>query len=201
MAAHPPIIGLVGGIGAGKSTVASVLRELGCLVSDSDELARASFRDPAVIRRLQERWGSGILAAEGSIDRRAVAGIVFADAAERCFLESIVHPWIERRRAAQFAAAPPGTPALVIDAPLLLEAGLGPQCDAVLFVDAPRPVRLARVMAARGWDDAELARREAAQWPLDRKRAASSQVIENDGDLAGLREQLGRVLEGLRRSG
>ena len=201
MAASPPIIGLVGGIGAGKSTVAAVLRELGCLVSDSDELARQSFRDPAVVGQLQERWGSRVLTADGSIDRREVAAIVFADAEERRFLESIVHPWIERRRAAQFASAPPGTPALVIDAPLLLEAGLGPQCDAVLFVDAPRPLRLARVMANRGWDDAELARREAAQWPVERKRSTASHVIDNGGDQGGLREQLAEVLRTLRVSG
>lgn len=194
---RPPTIGLVGSIGAGKSTVAGMLAELGCVVCDSDALARESFEDPRIRQALRDRWGGRILAQDGTIDRRAIAAIVFADPAERAFLESLTHPWIESRRKALFAAAPPGTRALVIDAPLLLEAGLGPRCEAILFVDAPRPTRLERVQRRRGWDAAELARREQAQWPLERKRAAATHVLVNDGSMARLRTSVGRVLEEL----
>ncbi len=153
------MIGLVGGIGSGKSLVGAMLAELGCLVCHSDELARAAFADPAIRAELVRRWGEGVLDPSGGIDRRAVAGKVFADPAERKRLESLVHPWIEAARRKLFAAAPPDTRALVIDAPLLLEVGLDRECDAVFYIDSPRPDRLRRLAEARGWDSAELERR------------------------------------------
>lgn len=193
--ANIPVLGLVGGIGSGKSLVGAMLSELGCLVCHSDDLARAALADPAVRAELVRWWGPSVLAASGEIDRAAVARIVFADPAERRRLESLVHPWIEAARRRSFAAAPPGTRALVIDAPLLLEVGLDRECDAVLFVDSPRNDRLRRLGETRGWDAAELDRREAAQWPLDRKRAAAHHVLVNAGDLPALRSEVQQALE------
>jgi len=193
-----PIIGLTGTVGSGKSTVAAMLRDLGCVVSDSDVLARAALDDPEVIDALRDRWGAHPFDEEGRPRRDAIAAIVFADAQERQFLESIVHPWIERRRREQFAAAPSSAPALVIDAPLLLEAGLANACDQVWVVDAPRDIRLARVAASRGWDDAELARRERSQWPASRKRAAADVLIENGGTLERLAVGVSAALRGVR---
>lgn len=192
-----PIIGLVGGIGSGKSTVAQVWRELGCCVSDSDRLARESFEDPAIRAALRSWWGDAAFGADGSPDRAAIAKIVFADPAARARLEGIVHPWIESRRVATFAAAPAGTVAFVIDAPLLLEAGLDRECDAVVLVDAPRSAREARVRGRSGWSADELARREAAQWPIERKLAKATDVIVNDGDLASLHTSARRVLDAI----
>jgi dephospho-CoA kinase len=202
MASAPkiPVVGLVGGIGSGKSAVAAMLGELGCLVSDSDELVRRQYEDPAVRAQLQNWWGPGILDERGLVDRAAVAAIVFRDAAERARLEALLHPRVEAERARAFAAAPVGTPALVIDAPLLLEAGLASSCDVIWFVDAPESLRRARVMGSRGWSAEELARREAAQWSLDRKRAASHHSLRNDGDPASLREQVMQALAGIRRT-
>ncbi len=193
-ARRPPILGLVGGIGSGKSTVARMLAEEGCVVCDSDALARESFADPAIRTQLRAWWGDRAFAADGSVDRSAIAAIVFADAAERRRLESLTHPWIEARRKALFAAAPPGSRALVIDAPLLLEAGLGDQCDAVVFVDSKLEDRVSRVAAGRGWDAAQLARRESAQWPLDRKRSSADHVVRNDGSPESLRAQVRALL-------
>lgn len=194
-----PVIGLVGGIGAGKSAVASIWAELGCAVSHSDDLARAAFEDPAVRDALLAWWGPRILIGDGDaagrIDRRAIGAIVFGDEAERRRLEGLVHPWIERAREASFAAAPASTRAFVIDAPLLFEAGLDRICDAVVFVDAPPDARLERLGRTRGWDADELARREAAQWPLDRKRASAHHVLRNAGDMAALRDEARRLLE------
>jgi len=196
-----PVIGLVGGIGSGKSEVARLLAAAGCLVCDSDALAREALRDPAIRTRLLDRWGSrggeGVIGADGAIDRRAVAGIVFDDPAERAFLESLTHPWIEAKRRTIFASAVPSTVACVIDAPLLLEAGLGAQCNAVFFVDAPRSTRLERVMRSRGWPEAELARREAAQLPIEEKRRRATVVLDNDGDRDALRSQVEEALEDL----
>jgi len=194
---RPPVIGLAGAIGAGKSTVASILAAAGCLVSDADRLARDILADPAVVAELVSWWGKGVTNAEGRPDRKAIAEIVFADPEARRRLEALIHPRVHRAREAAFDAAPPGTPALVVDAPLLFEAGLAQECDAVIFVDADRATRVERV-ANRGWAADELDRREAAQWPLDRKRASADHVVRNDADLASLRtqvlERLGRIV-------
>ncbi|MDZ4830451.1 MAG: dephospho-CoA kinase [Phycisphaerae bacterium] len=188
-----PVIGIVGGIGSGKSVVASMFREEGCVVSDSDLLAHAALGDPAVRDTLVSWWGPSVLSAAGTIDRGAVGRIVFANTDERRRLEGVIHPWIGRERERAFAAALPSTRACVIDAPLLFEAGLRDACNLVVFVDATRAVRLNRVKS-RGWNEAELARRESAQWNLDRKRAVSDIIIRNEGDLVTLREQVRAVL-------
>ena len=200
-AAGPPTIGLAGGIGAGKSRVAALLAELGCVVSDSDADARAVLADPEVIDTLRSLWGDEVVGVDGAIDRGKVAGRVFTDVEERRRLESVLHPRIHERRAARFAAAPPDTRAFVIDAPLLFEAGLDAECDAVIFVDASRPTRLARVAANRGWSDEELARRESAQWPIDRKRSLATLIIDNTtNDEDFLRTETRKALEQLTRS-
>lgn len=196
----PPVIGIAGGIGSGKSAVARVLAALGCVVSDSDGDARAALKDPAIIAELVEWWGEGILDAGGAVDRRAVGRIVFSDPAERKRLEGLTHPWIEDRRRERFASAPADVPALVIDAPLLFEAGLDRECSHVIFVDVPREMRLARV-AERGWDEAELDRREAAQQPLEKKRAAATHVVPNDGSLADLEMRVRAILAEISGSG
>ena len=188
-----PVIGIVGGIGSGKSAVAEAFRAIGCIVSDSDRLAHEALRDPAIRAAIVARHGRAILDDHGEIDRKALGRIVFADRDARAALEALVHPYINAARERLFATATPATPACVIDAPLLLEAGLGPLCDAIVFVDAPHALRLARV-ASRGWDETELARREAAQWQLGRKRAASTHVLVNDGERSDLSHAVQRVL-------
>lgn len=197
-----PVIGLTGGIGSGKSTVARILGEFGCIVTDSDALARAALEQPEVRYKLVERWGDRIINKKGLVDRSVIGGIVFNDTDERKWLESQTHPWIESRRIEQFDAAPPETVAFVIDAPLLLEAGLDSQCDAVIYVDAPLETRQARVRETRGWNVEELARRERAQLPLDLKRERADYVVVNDTsekDLTGaIRQILDRVLQSSR---
>ncbi len=201
----PPVLGLTGGIASGKSTVARILREEGCVVADSDELAHEAFDDPGIRGQVLAWWGDRVSeglpgdpprdGAPPRIDRRAVAAIVFESPGERARLEALTHPWIARRRQALFAAAPAGTRALVIDAPLLHEAGLAGGCDKVIFVETPEDLRVSRAQVRRGWDASELARREAAQWPLDRKRSLADHVIRNDGDPASLRAQVRAVLD------
>ena len=191
-----PTIGLMGLPGSGKSTVAGILAASGCGVIDADALARAALDESAVREQLVAWWGPGVLDGQGRVDRRALGRIVFEEAAERERLESLVHPRVAAGRAAQRErlAGDPEIRAIVEDCPLLLEVGLDRECDALVLVDAPREVRLERVRGTRGWDEAELARREKNQWPLDIKRDRAQYVIVNDADPAATRRQVHTTL-------
>src|SRR5262249_40872561 len=141
--------------------------------------------DVEVQRELRRRWGDDIFAPDGTIDRQAVAARVFGASAEasanRKFLEDLLHPRIQQRLEKlrdQYEAE--SKPAAVLDAPLLLEANWEPMCDVLLMIDTPQKLRLKHAMQ-RGWTEDEFARREAAQWPAERKRLASNVVIKNDG--------------------
>lgn len=189
-----PIIGLAGGVGAGKSAVGECLGRLGCVVIDSDARAKALLDDPAVRDRLARWWGDRVLRPDGTIDREVVAGIVFSDRAQRERLEGLIHPMLADSRAEIIRkAAQSGAVGVVIDAPLLIEAGLDAMCDAVIYVDAPLQERLRRVAESRGWDAAELARRESAQTPLEKKRRRSHYVVRNTGSTDDLCGEVFRV--------
>ena len=192
-----PIIGIMGGIGSGKSQVATLLASHGCLVADADEMAKEALDSETVRDQLKARWGADVFTPEGSVDRMAVAHHVFNDPSERQWLESIIHPMVESARATLFSTAKSDTPALVIDAPLLLEAGLVAQCDSILFVDAPEKIRLERLRKTRDWDPAELERREAAQIPLDEKRSMAHHVLRNDGEVSDLARSVENYLDAL----
>ena len=203
MYAGKPIIGIVGGIGSGKSHVARLLGELGCRVIDSDAQIRAAYREPAVIAAIRQWWGDGVMLPDGTVNKSAIAARIFADPAEKRRLEGLLHPLVHAAREREMAAAANDLQviAYVWDTPLLLEAGLGEACDAIVFVDAPWERRLARVRATRGWDEAELRRRENSQMPLDTKRGLSDYRLTNSADaevdVSGsndLREQIRRVL-------
>ncbi len=192
----PRVIGLAGGIGAGKSEVARILRSLGCVVVDSDKEAKEALDRPEVRDQLVGWWGRSILRPDGRADRKAIADIIFKDPAQRRRLEGLVHPILRTHRAV-LRRRSPGAAAIVIDAPLLFEAGVDAECDTVIFIDAPREVRLARVRAARGWDEAELTRRESSQMPLEEKRRRSARSISNTGNAAELADQVARILDSI----
>jgi dephospho-CoA kinase len=186
------ILGLVGGVASGKSLVAQCFRELGAVVLDADKAGHAVLREPDVIAALRSRWGDGILDDAGQIKRAAVAKIVFArgNETEKRFLEELTHPRIEMRLQQELAAAqnaPKPPPAVVIDAALLFEAGWDKLCHKIIFVDAPRDLRLERSVA-RGWSAEQFAAREAAQFPVQEKRNRSHLMIRNVRTLEALRE-------------
>ncbi|MEX0876091.1 MAG: dephospho-CoA kinase [Phycisphaerales bacterium] len=195
-----PVIGIVGGIGAGKSTVARAFADLGCVVSDSDASVRELLHDRAVIAQLVKWWGKEVLRPDGTIDRAAVAGIVFESPFERRKLEGLIHPLVhERRRELIREAADQGVEGVIIDAPLLFEAGVDSECDAVVFVDTPKEVRLARVGAGRGWSKEELDKREKTQLGLEQKRERSDYVVANSGLPEELRGRVARVLASIQQ--
>jgi dephospho-CoA kinase len=178
-------IGLVGGVASGKSRVARMLVELGAGLLDADRAGHAVLADDDVMSALRERWGAAVFAADGSVNRAAVADRVFGrsetEAADRQFLEDLLHLRIRRRlEAERLEMVASGRPAVVLDAPLLLEAGWDAICDIVLMVDAARETRLARARN-RGWSETQFDEREAAQWPVERKREAADVVVNNDG--------------------
>jgi dephospho-CoA kinase len=191
-----PIIGITGGIGSGKSHVARLFGEMGCAVIDSDSQARAAYDDPEVRRVLREWWGDAAFNPDGTVNRAAIAQRVFGNATELKRLEGLIHPLVAKARGElmQKLAHNAAVVAFVWDTPLLLEAGLKDQCDAVVFVDATPELRLERVARARGWNSAELLRRENLQWPLDRKREIADYVIRNTADAGEARSQVQDVL-------
>ncbi|HEX5471265.1 MAG TPA: dephospho-CoA kinase [Lacipirellulaceae bacterium] len=185
-------IGIVGGVASGKSLVAKMLVEAGAALLDADRTGHAVLTDDAAVHQaLVNRWGDSILASDGAIDRGAVARRVFAQSqsgvADRKFLEELLHPRIRQRLMQERdKAQAAGKPAVILDAPLLLEAGWGPMCDIILMIDSPRDLRLERA-DSRGWNEAEFDRREAAQWTPDEKRQLAHIVIVNDGTPEELR--------------
>jgi dephospho-CoA kinase len=188
------ILGLVGGIASGKSVVANCLRDMGAVVLDADQAGHAVLREPAVIAAVHQRWGDAILDAKGQISRRAVAKIVFAggNEAEREFLEQLTHPRIEALLHEELTAirnSPDPPPVVVLDAALLFEAGWDKLCDKILYVDAPRDLRLERAVS-RGWSTEQFNAREAAQMPLVEKATRSHIVIRNARTLENIRDVL-----------
>lgn len=193
-----PVIGLVGGIGAGKSTAAAAFAARGGVVVNADALGHEALEQPEIRRAVLDRWGhrGTLLKPDGRLDRRAIAGIVFADDTERVALEGMVFPYIGERALEEIAKAQadPAVKFVVVDAAVMLEAGWDNACDRVVYVDAPSGVRLARVAARSGWSASDLAAREAAQWPAAEKLKRAAAVIVNDGGLDKLQDQVDRLL-------
>ena len=197
-ASPKPIIGVVGGIGSGKSFVAGLLAERGGWLIPADQLGHEALLHEPCKRALVARWGNRILKPTGDIDRRALGAIVFADEAERKALEAVVFPYIDERIHAEIAKAnaSPHAKFTILDAAILLETGWDQHCDKIVFVDTPRAERLKRLQSQRGWTEAELDRREAAQMPLDEKRRRADAVLNNAGEPSSLDAEIDRMLRG-----
>lgn len=177
------LIGILGGVASGKSEVSGRLRTFGAAVLDADRVGHAVLREAEVKQAVRRRWGEAVFDAAGEIDRRTVAGIVFATAPESktelAFLEQLTHPRIGRRLQEQLAELQrQGVSAAVLDAPVMLKAGWDALCQRIVFVDAPRDARLARARQ-RGWTEADFAAREAAQEPVEIKRRRADVTLDN----------------------
>ncbi len=186
------MIGLVGGIGAGKTTAAAELARLGCTVIDGDAIGHQLLAEPTVRRRLRERWGEGIFHRDGTVDRSRLGRIVFADARELEALSAILHPLIRRRMAETIdrVQADPAAAAAVADAAVLLEAGWDKLCTHLVFIEADPAARARRATAARGWDAAGWNAREKSQISLDKKRRKCHYAIANSSSVSHLNEQI-----------
>jgi dephospho-CoA kinase len=187
------MVGLTGGIGAGKSEVARRLAELGAIVIDSDRLAREVV-EPGTegLAEVVAAFGPEVLGPDGALDRPALGRRVFGDEAARRRLEAIIHPRVRARSAELIAAAPPDA-VVVNDIPLLVESGLGAGFDVVVVVAASEETRLRRLARSRGMSADEARSRMAAQATDEQRRAAADVVLDNDGSLEELRAAVDRL--------
>ncbi|MET1061620.1 MAG: dephospho-CoA kinase [Aeromicrobium sp.] len=186
-------VGLTGGIGSGKSTVSAQLAGHGAVVIDYDQLARdAVAAGSRGLREIAERFGDGVISADGTLDRPALGAIVFADPGALRDLEAITHPAIHRLAAERELAA--GDEAIVVhDNPLLVEMGGAEHCDVVVVVDVPEDVQVERLTTIRGMTEADARARIAAQASRTTRTGAADLVIDNTGP----RDELVRIVGGL----
>lgn len=195
------IIGLLGGVAAGKSQVARLFAQKGAEVLDADTVGHEVLRLPSVREAIREHFGGRVFGADGQVNRPALGHIVFGSKPnapqELALLESLTHPHIRRqlRQQADRMLAD-GVPVVILDAPVLLKAGWDDLCDALVFVDCPEAVRRARAIA-RGWNGEDFAAREAAQASIESKRALADFVVDNSGSLGYTQGQIEKVWQTL----
>ena len=188
------LVGLTGGIGSGKSTVARMLEERGAVVFDADLLAREAVEPgtpghTAVI----ERFGADVLAPGGELDREALASIVFADPSARRDLEQIVHPEVRRLFAEGSEAYRDTDRIVVFSAPLLVESGMHTAFEILVVVSATVATQIERLMRQRGMSEPAIRARIDAQAPLEDKAAVADFLVDNEGTLAELESQVERL--------
>ena len=183
-------VGLTGGIASGKSTVSAILAELGAVVIDADAIAREVVAQGTPgLEAVVAEFGPGLLTPGGDLDRPAMGALVFADAGARKRLEAIIHPLVHRRSAELEAAAEAGA-VVVHDIPLLAEVGRAGSFDAVIVVDAPAEVQVARMVGDRGWTREDAESRIGAQASREDRLSIATHVVDNTGSLDDLRRRV-----------
>jgi dephospho-CoA kinase len=193
------LIGLTGNIASGKSAVADMLAERGATIIDADILARdAVMKGSPALDSIVEKWGREILDDDGNLDRAKLRSRVFEDQSDLDALNEIVHPEVQRLRANEMRAARErGDKVVVCVIPLLFERHLADEFETIILVDAPRSVRLERIVRDRKIDETEAMKMIAAQMPADLKRARADYVIENAGSREELEDEVDRVWQSI----
>ncbi len=180
-----PIVGIVGGVGAGKSSVVRLVKALKLHVIDADQVGHEQLTVDSIRERIALTFGRHVLDSDGNISRPQLAAEVFGDSPEqqlkRKQLNEIIHPAIRAVIRSKILNVPQDADAIILDAALLLEAGWADECNAVIFIDTPLQLRQQRVAETRGWSIEEHRRREESQWSLDRKRSFCQFVVDNSG--------------------
>lgn len=194
-------LGLIGGIGSGKSTVAAMFRQLGAVVIDADAIGHDVLRLPEVKTALRSRWGTDVISSDGEPDRRQIANIVFQrderGEQELNWLQTLTHPLIDREIETRVKALNiSGERVVVLDIPLLLEAKWDTEVDKIVFVDAPQQLRMQRVLR-RGWTQSEFESRESAQLPVAEKRLRADWILRNDETEESTLDQVRKIWQNL----
>jgi dephospho-CoA kinase len=193
------LVGLTGNIASGKSTVAQLLSERGATIIDADVLARRAVeRGSKAFDAIVKRWGTSVLAPDGHLDRAALRRVVFGHPGELEALNDIVHPEVEHLREQRIQdARGRGDRVVVCDIPLLFEKKMAERFERIILVDAPRPLRLERLVTDRGLRETEAMDMIAAQMPAELKRARADFVIDNSGTLTQLEQRVNEVWSSL----
>jgi dephospho-CoA kinase len=188
------LVGLTGGIGTGKSTMARMLEKRGAVVFDADVLARQAVAPGTPgFDQVVERFGPNVLAPGGGLDREALASIVFSDPAARRDLEGIVHPEVRRMFAEGCEEYRDSDRVVVFSAPLLVETGMHTAFDRLIVVSAPVATQIERLMRDRGMAERDVQARIAAQLPLEAKAEVADILVDNEGTLEDLERRVERV--------
>jgi dephospho-CoA kinase len=195
------LVGLTGNIASGKSTVAKLFGQWGATLIDADVLARQAVNvGMPAYHAILERWGEGVTAPDGLIDRRELRHRVFSDSEQLEELNAIVHPEVQRLRDQLIDdARRRGDRVVVCDIPLLFERRLAEQFDRIVLVDAPRPVRMDRLVRDRGLETTEAMKMIASQMPAELKRARADYLIDNTWTQQELEFRAREVWEALQR--
>jgi dephospho-CoA kinase len=195
------LVGLTGNIASGKSTVSKILAERGATIIDADVLARRAVeRGSGALHAIADRWGDDVLSADGALDRQALRQRVFGYPEELEALNAIVHPEVSRMRNDLVRQARGrGDRIVICDTPLLFERHLTEEFDRIVLVDAPRPLRLERLVRDRGLSETDAMNMIAAQMPAELKRARADFVIDNDVSRAELERRVGEIWKILER--
>ena len=202
---HPrkkPIIGIIGGIASGKSTVAAQFGALGCAVISADAIAHELLEQEPVRAELVRQFGQDILLPSGAIDRRRLARLVFADAEKLCALNKVIHPRVLERTEELIAEynSCNHVLAIVLDMPLLVEVGWAGRCDRLILVKCDAAQRARRAKQAGFLDEREIKIREKFQISLDKKAELADNTIDNNSDFSTLVRQIKEIFSGIVRS-
>ena len=194
------MVGIVGGIGSGKSTVARTFAEHRRVrIIDGDRLGHSALNKSSIQQLIRNRFGDSVFAIDGSVDRKRLAALVFGldDIAQsaKSDLEAILHPEIRKGIENQIAQAKrEGVDVILIDAAVLFEAGWDELCDYVVFIDVPRELRLERVQSNRNWSESNFTRRESSQLPLKEKQRRSDFTVDNSSQPEAASSQLAEFI-------
>ncbi|MHC4425070.1 MAG: dephospho-CoA kinase [Planctomycetota bacterium] len=197
-----PIIGILGGIASGKSAVAAEFAKLGCKVINADKIAHELLERNTVKEKIVASFGQAILDSEGKIDRKKLAGVVFADADKLSALNGIIHPLVLERAEELIEQydRQNQVKAIVLDMPLLLEVGWAGRCDKLIFVDCRQELRADRAQKM-GFDKKQLKIRENSQISLDNKVDLADNTVENNSDFSALVRQVADIFSDIMDNG
>lgn len=196
------VIGLLGGIASGKSTVASEFAKLGCKVVDADKIAHKALCREDVRQKVADLFGKGVLDSSGRINRKVLANLVFADAEKLSSLNKIIHPLVLKRaeEIIERYSSQKQAKAIVLDIPLLLEVSWAKRCDKLIFVRCKRSVRLQRAKKM-GFDENQIKIREKFQISLDNKARVADNIIDNNSNVSTLVRQVADIFSNMVNNG
>ncbi|MDG1896984.1 MAG: dephospho-CoA kinase [Fuerstiella sp.] len=199
--AKPPIIGILGGIGSGKSSVVRHVSDLNLLIIDADKIGHDLLLSSDIKAQIRTSFGAAVFDDRGAVDRSGLAEIVFGSSSEQHEalkqLEQILHPAIRREIQTQIGTVSRDVDAVILDAALLLEAGWDAECNWLIFVETPVEIREQRVIRNRGWSAEELARREATQLMISAKRDQADFIVDNSGSMGDAAAGMSQILTSL----